>query len=81
MVRADVGFSVTAQLFTNPSAAVATDIVHGADIAGLGARDDDRVLTDFDELVVTGCGDFARMKCINPALENQVFEFLLVHQM
>jgi hypothetical protein len=35
---------------------VAADVVHGPDVTGLGARDDDRVLTDFDELVVTGGG-------------------------
>ena len=81
MVGADVGFAVTAQLLTNPRAAVAADIVHGPDIAGLGPRDNDRVFTDFDKLVVTGGGNLARMQRINPALENEVLEFLLVHQM
>ena len=54
VVGADVGFSIAAQFFTDPRAAVATDVVHGPDISGLGARHDDRVLTNFYKLVVTG---------------------------
>ena len=81
VVGTDVGFSIAAQFLADPRAAVPTNVVHGPDIAGFGARDDDRVFTNFDELVVTGGGDLARMQRINPALENQVLEFLLVHQM
>ena len=78
MIRADIGFTVTAGLFANPGASVATNIVHCADFAGFCPRDDDRVFADLNELIITGRGDLAGMKRINPAFENQVFKLLLM---
>jgi len=46
MIGADKGFAITAGLLANPGAAVATDIVHGTNLAVVVAADNDRILAN-----------------------------------
>ena len=80
MVGTNVGSAITARFFTDAGAAVPANIVHGLDIARLGSRHNDRVLADFDELVVSRSRNFAGVQGVNPAFENEMLEFLLMHE-
>ena len=80
MVGTNVGSAITARFFTDAGAAVPANIVHSLDIARLGPRHNDRVLANLDELVVSRNGNFARVQGVNPAFENEMLEFLLMHE-
>ena len=59
VIGANIGFAVPDDLLADPCATMATDVVHRDDLARFGPRDDDRILANFDELIVTGRWNFA----------------------
>ena len=60
---------------------MATDIVHRSNFIGFGARDDDGVFAYLNQLIIADRRDLANMQRIDPALENEVLELLLMNQM
>jgi hypothetical protein len=81
VIGADIGLAVPDDLLADPCATMATDVVHCDDLTRFGPRDDDRILANFYQLIITGRRNFACVKRVNPALENQVFELLLMNKM
>ena len=81
VIGANIRFAVPGHCLANPRAPMATDVVHRGDFTGFSSRDDNRVLANLNKLVVAGGGNLAGVKRVNPALENQMFELLLMHEM
>ena len=72
MVGTNVGFPIPLKVFADACATMPTDVVHGFDIAVFSADNNDRVLTNLDELVVADLGNLTAVQRINPAFENEM---------
>ena len=57
------------------------DIVHRPDFTVGTSGNNDRIFTDFDQLIITTVWDLAAVESVQPAPENEMPQLLLVNQM
>ena len=70
VIGADKGCPVATRLLADRSTSVPTDVVHRMQFTIGRSSDDDRILANFKELIVSGIWQLALVQRIDPAFKN-----------